>query len=210
LAIICPTVTTSDRLEYDEQVKVADYASRVHIDLSDGVFTESSLITVDELYLPKNIDVDVHLMYQRPSSVLVRLLDLRPQMIIAHFEASDDLPRLINEVKECGLKAGLAILQETTTEMVANLIPLIDHLLIFSGSLGSFGGNADLNLLDKVKEAKLIKPELEVGWDGGVNADVALSLAKGGVDVLNVGSYIQESVDPKASFDELNRLVGAS
>jgi ribulose-phosphate 3-epimerase len=210
LAIICPTVTTTDRLEYDEQVKVADFASRIHIDLSDGIFTESLLIDVEELYLPKDVVVDVHLMYQRPLSVLRQLIDLRPQMIIVHFEASDDLIKVIGLVREAGIRLGLAILPETTIEMVKDLIPITDHLLIFSGSLGSFGGKADLNLLDKVKEAKLIKPELEVGWDGGVNADVASSLAKGGVDVLNVGSYIQESVDPKASFDELNRLVGAS
>jgi ribulose-phosphate 3-epimerase len=210
LAIICPTVTTTDRLEYQEQVGVVDFASRVHIDLSDGIFTESPLIAIDEIYLPKNLVVDVHLMYQRPHSVIDQLIELRPQMIIVHFEASDDVFNVVNLIKAAGVRVGLAILPETTINMATELIPSIDHLLIFSGSLGSFGGKADLNLLKKVKEARLIKPGLEIGWDGGVNAEVAPALLKGGVDVLNVGSYIQKSEDPKASFDELNQLVGAS
>jgi ribulose-phosphate 3-epimerase len=60
-----------------------------------------------------------------------------------------------------------------------------------------------LKLLNKVTELRKLKPELEIGWDGGINVDNAKQLSEGGVDVLNVGGAIQKAEDPKAAYDKL-------
>jgi ribulose-phosphate 3-epimerase len=75
-------------------------------------------------------------------------------------------------------------------------------VLIFSGKLGHFGGHADLDLLDKVRQLKEIKPTLEIGWDGGVNDQNAAELAHGGIDVLNAGGYLHGK-DPAAAYAKL-------
>ena len=75
--------------------------------------------------------------------------------------------------------------------------------MIFSGELGHYGGTASLMQLEKVRLIRGIKPNVEVGWDGGVTIDNAFSLSQGGVDVLNVGGTIAKSNDPAATYKSL-------
>ena len=94
----------------------------------------------------------------------------------------------------------------STWENIRNVIPLIesaDHVLIFSGDLGHFGGHADLAMLRKVADVKAIHPGVEIGWDGGANADNVAELAAGGIDVINVGGAIQRADDPQSAYDTL-------
>jgi ribulose-phosphate 3-epimerase len=208
LAVICPTVTARDRRVYDEQVSAVEgFAKRLHIDLSDAVFTSSATVGIEDAYLPAGIHIDMHIMYELPERIIAKIINLSPQLVILHYESSSDLKAIFNLLKQNQIKTGLAILQQTSVETASELIDLVDHLLVFSGELGSFGGQTDLNLLSKVEQARNIKPELEIGWDGGVNAEVTASLIKGGVDVLNVGSYIQESANPRESYEKLSIIA---
>jgi ribulose-phosphate 3-epimerase len=91
-------------------------------------------------------------------------------------------------------------LQDTRIGDVSYLFPHVQHLLIFSGDLGHFGGRADLALLNKVDEAKKIRKSLEIGWDGGISAENCQVLAEASVDVLNVGGAIQKSATPQEAY----------
>jgi pentose-5-phosphate-3-epimerase len=102
---------------------------------------------------------------------------------------------------------GLALLPETNPEHVLDELEYLDHVLIFSGNLGHFGGAADLTLLRKVDKLKRYKPSLEIGWDGGANLDTVKQLSDGGVDVINVGGFIQLSENPKSAFEQLTSLI---
>jgi len=119
-----------------------------------------------------------------------------------------DLADFARKVHEHDIKAGVALLQDTPVSQVVPYLEQLDHVLIFSGNLGYHGGTADLALLEKVRELKSIKPELEIGWDGGVNDQVARALADGGVDELNAGGFIAHADNPKAAFEKLQGLVG--
>ena len=87
------------------------------------------------------------------------------------------------------------------------MIKLADHVMIFSGELGRFGGNASLMQLEKIRLIKSINPGVEIGWDGGVSIDNAYSLVQGGVNVLNVGGVIQKASDPHAIFSKLQQEI---
>ncbi|MGH7237825.1 MAG: hypothetical protein ACREGF_04790, partial [Candidatus Saccharimonadales bacterium] len=86
----------------------------------------------------------------------------------------------------------------------------IDHVLVFSGHLGNFGGHADLKLLDKVKQIKAAQPRLEIGWDGGVNDRNAAKLAEAGVQVLNAGGYLHGAKNPAEAYQKLKDLANKS
>jgi len=131
------------------------------------------------------------------------MLDLRPQLIIVHAEAEGDFMRFAEEAHRNGVEVGVAIQQDTQPDILRPALPLIDHVLIFSGKLGFFGGEADLSLLKKAKRLRELKPQLEIGWDGGVNADNAHKLADGGVDVLNSGGFIQKADNPAKAYEQL-------
>lgn len=210
MAIVCPTVLAAEPHEFREQMeRVMPFAGRVQIDLMDGEFAPTKSIELEKVWWPQSTTADIHLMYQRPNDQLGLLVKLRPHLVIIHSEASVDHMHFAAELHRYGIQAGIAILKETPVEWVERLLPSFDHLLIFSGDLGRFGGEADLGLLDKAKKAKRLNPDIEIGWDGGINADNAAELAENGVDVLNVGGFIQRASNPHGAYATLEALIQA-
>lgn len=206
MSTVIPTVTASNNDEYREQITVTEFSSRVHIDLADGVFATKS-ISPSDIWWPDNITADVHLMYEDPYPELSPLVALKPSLIILHAEAKTDLLQAVQYVKQHFVKVGLAVLQETQIESIRELVSELDHVLIFSGNLGSFGGTADSALLQKVAAIRAIKPTIEIGWDGGINIDNIRMLADGGIDVLNVGGSIQRANYPENAYRDLRRQL---
>ncbi len=201
---ISPTILASDEVSYAEQMKrIAPFAERMQIDLMDGEFASPASIPLDKLWWPHSVKADIHLMYQNPPDHLEKLIHLQPHMVIIHVESMFHHMHFAAELHKEGILAGLAILPDTPIANIEQIINSFDHLLIFSGHLGHFGGKADLAMLGKVQEAKTHHPDLEFGWDGGINAENAKQLADGGIDVLNVGGFIQKSDDAQAAYNLL-------
>jgi len=204
MTTICPTVTTDDPAVYKLQIEqTLSYAHRIHIDLSDGVFTHNKLMAIEDVWWPGGVRADLHVMYQRPFDHLEALVALQPQLIIVHAEAEGNFMHFAEACHGHGVEVGVALLPETPVAAIAPALEVIDHVLIFSGNLGHFGGHADLGLLDKAKQLRELKPTLELGWDGGVNDKNARALAEGGIDVLNAGGYLHGAVAPGTAYATL-------
>jgi ribulose-phosphate 3-epimerase len=135
-----------------------------------------------------------------------KLVHLKPHMVIIHNEAQVHHMHFAAELHREGIKAGLAILQNTPIEWAYQIMHSFDHVLVFSGNLGHHGGEADLKLLDKVRKIREHHPDAEIGWDGGINDKNAQALTEAGVDVLNVGGYIQRADDPEAAYGTLKAI----
>lgn len=208
MSIICPTVLAVDPHDYRNQLeRITPFAKRIQIDLADGDFAPNHTVNIIQAYWPEGILADLHIMYRRPLEHLETIISLKPNLVIIHAEAQGDLLGMIQHLRELKIQTGVALLKETQPEAHAELIKNADHVLLFSGDLGHFGGQADLRVLGKVAAVKAINPHLEIGWDGGVNADNAHDLAAGGVDVLNVGGFIQKSEDPAQAYEALVQAV---
>jgi pentose-5-phosphate-3-epimerase len=207
-AEICPTVTTDDPAVYTMQVQeTISYAHRLHIDLSDGIFTRNKLTEIEDVWWPGGVRADLHVMYQRPFDHIEALVALRPQLIIVHAEAEGDFMAFAAGAHKYGIEVGVALLPETPVEAIRPALEVIDHVLIFSGNLGHFGGHADMSLLGKAQRLRDLKPRLELGWDGGVNADNAKLLAVGGIDVLNAGGYLHGAKDSGKAYATLKAAI---
>lgn len=205
---ICPTITAYDLAEYKLQIdRVATFAERIHIDLMDGEFAPTKSPELSKIWWPLEIKADIHLMYQNPMEYLEQLIKLRPRMVIIHNEAHVHHMHFAAELHKAGILAGLAVLKDTPIEYAYQIMHSFDHVLIFSGNLGYHGGEADLGLLDKVVKVRAHHPEVEIGWDGGINADNAKQLVEGGVDVLNVGGFIQKSANPTVAYAKLKEVI---
>jgi len=205
---ICPTVLAAEVDEYSEQIKRVSFAPRVQLDFMDGVFAPTKSIDLKDSWWPDNLKADLHLMYQKPSEYIDVILQKKPNLVIIHAEADVDLKEFADKLHAAGIKAGLCVLPETTVEMVKDYLPSYEHLLIFGGKLGYFGGQADLSQLSKIEEAKNINPDLEFGWDGGANDQNAEELVSKGIDVINVGGFIQKAESPEEAYQKLVALVG--
>ncbi|HUC87675.1 MAG TPA: hypothetical protein VMR95_00820 [Candidatus Binatia bacterium] len=205
---ICPTVTAADARTYRVQLEqVVKFARRLHIDVADGQFTPNKLLELDYVWWPGGLIADIHVMYLKPQSQLEALIGLHPQLVIVHAEAEGNFMNFAETLHHHGIEAGVALLPETPVESILPAINVIDHVLIFSGQIGYFGGHANLDLLSKVKQLKEIKPSLEIGWDGGVDDKNALELTKAGVEVLNAGGFIHGATNPEEAYNRLRTVV---
>ena len=211
MSLIAPAVLAENADQYKQAIdKIQPFAQRIHVDISDGEFAPTFTVGLSEVWWPEGWQVDIHAMVARPAEHLQMLVQLKPNMVIFHAEAdTEQLPSVLATLKQYDIKAGIALLRPTVPASVTNLIQQADHIMVFTGDLGKYGGTANLMQLEKVRLIKQINPEAEIGWDGGVNVDNAYTLTQGGVNVLNVGGAIQKAMDAETAYkqlvDEINK-----
>lgn len=208
MAVVCPSITAPNKDAYREQIeKVAHFAHRLQIDLTDGKFAKGADVKPEDAWWPVGVKADFHLMYEEPFAAMKIILEHQPNLVIFHAEAKGSFETLAHYCHNHGTKIGVALLPKTSPHIIERALNKIDHVLIFSGNLGSYGGHADLDLLHKVHYLKEKNQELEIGWDGGVTDQNISQLASGGVDVLAVGGFLQDAKDPKKTFQRLQRII---
>ena len=179
---IVPTILAENPEIYKQQMEnVQVFATRLHIDFTDGNFAENQTIPLSDIWWPENVDADIHAMVQKPEDYLADLIRLRPNMVLFHAESEGNLPSVFVTLQQYGIKAGLVLLRKTVPANAAEL----------------------MMQLEKVRLIKKINPLVEIGWDGGVTIDNAYSLVQGGVDILNVGGAIQFADNSAAAYKKL-------
>lgn len=209
MSVICPTITAENPHTYREQMeRVSGFASRIHIDLMDGVFAPSKSVGIEKVWLADGLINDIHVMYQKPEEIISELTTLKPHLVSVHAESDCNVEQFAKVLHASGIKCGLAVFPETTIKSVATVLPYVDQLLIFSGNLGYQGGSvAKLDLLEKIPQARAINAKLEFAWDGGVNHENVVELASKGVTVINAGGYIHHADNPELAFLKLTDLL---
>ena len=208
MSVIAPCIMAETPEEYKAMIeRLHPFAERVHIDISDGEFAPAFLLGEAQIWWPKEWIVDIHAMVARPAEHLLALIALKPHLITFHVETGVNLLPIMEQVKAAGIKAGIALLKPTVPSTVSAMVQAADHVMIFSGDLGHYGGSASMMQLEKVRLIKAINPNVEIGWDGGVSSDNAYTLTQGGVDVLNVGGAIAKADDPANTYATLVREI---
>ena len=208
MAIICPAVLNDDMVEFESYFSIAKgFAKRIHLDIMDGSFTDAKSVDLAAIKWPSHYQIDIHLMVAEPMNYIDKLIELHPHMVIVHNEANVHHMLFAAMLHQADILSGLALLQDTPVDYAKQIMHSFDHVLIFSGDLGHYGGTADLSLLSKVNEILDYHPGVEIGWDGGVNPDNLSKIALSGVDVINVGSAISRATNPKDAYDKLEELL---
>lgn len=208
MPVVCPAILAPDEEIYRTQVeRIANFAHRIQIDLSDGIFAPHKTIKPEEAWWPVGFKADFHLMFKRPLQAIQIILKHRPNLIIIHAEAEGDFTEVVNLCHKNSVKVGVALLPKTSPAAIFSALSDIDHVLIFSGDLGKYGGHANLGLLPKARMLKQQKTDLEVGWDGGINEQNISEIVFGGVDVLNVGGSVVNADDPERTYAKLVRIA---
>lgn len=208
MASVVPTINSTTPEDYAARIdRVKPFATRIHVDICDGVFADNRTVGLSQVYDIDGVPMDLHLMMSHPEGQIENIISLQPNLVIVHFEAVGDTTELFRQLHEMGIHVGLAILPETTIEQVAHILPGIHHLLIFTGTIGHNGGEFNGECLDKIVQAREINPELEIAVDGGVSLENAQLAIDAGVNVLDVGSCIHESSDPESTYIALQAIA---
>lgn len=204
MATIVPTVLTDDPAIFQAQIEEYKlFSRRIQIDASDGTFAPSTTLPLDNIQIPEGLNIDVHVMSARPSEHLSTIINLRPSLCIVHAEVDDNLTEIITALHNAGIKAGLALLKGTFPGKIKDLIASVDHVMIFAGDLGHQGGAIDMLQIEKAPLIRTIKPDIEIGWDGGANLSNVRALAHAGIDVINIGSALSRAADKAAMYQSL-------
>lgn len=201
---IVPAILSTDKQDYRSQIeRINTFTRRVQIDVTDGVFAPNQTLDITSVWWPKNWQADLHMMVSQPSDYMDTILKLSPSLCILHAEASENLLPIFEKLKAASIKTGVALLPSTYPGNVKPYIDVADHVLIFAGQLGMQGGQADMMQTEKIPLVRNMKPELEIGWDGGANVTNIRALAHADLDVINVGSAISGSPNPAETYQEL-------
>ena len=154
--------------------------------------------------------LDVHLMIVHPEKFIHEVKALGTYMMSVHQEACPHLHRVVQQIKNAGMKAGVTLNPSSPVCLLEDIIDDVDMVLLMSVNPG-FGGQKFIeNTIRKVKSLrKLIKESnskalIEV--DGGVQGETAPRLVEAGVDVLVSGSYVFKSNDPYKTIHDLKEL----
>lgn len=215
MTIIAPTITTNDPAVYARRLEdFLTFAPRIQIDITDGQFAPSQTINLNQVYWPpadkRECKIDLHLMLQRPIDWLDQIVAVVPDKVILHAESDDAgrmLPRIYEHLQRFGMQVGVALLPETQPADVADIIRVVDSVLIFGGHLGYQGGVADLTQLGKIPAIQQINSTVTIEWDGGANLSNVSQIAAAGVDQINIGSAISGASDPAAAYRQLVEVV---
>ncbi len=208
MATIVPTVLASDPAEYATMLSRAESLSkRVHVDVCDGVFASGKTIGLAQVHVADDTHLDLHLMLKDSGTEMETALSLHPHLIIIHAESEGDLLGLITRIASLGIKTGIAVLPSTPLDAVRPLIEKVDHVLIFTGTLGQNGGQFQADQLERAAAIRQIKSKIEISVDGGVSDANAAAIVGAGVDVLYAGGFLQNAENPAAAYGSINKTI---
>ena len=177
---------------------VADY---IHLDIMDGKFTENKTWTFSEvkkIISYSKLPLDVHLMVNNPEKYIEDYAMLNTSYLTFHYEAVKDIEKMINMIKEYGLKVGISICPETNVEVLFPYLKDIDQVLIMSVVPGKSGQSFIETSPEKINKLKeeIINQNTKtiISVDGGINDETALLCKEAGVDMLVSASYIHKDI----------------
>jgi ribulose-phosphate 3-epimerase len=196
---LAPSILSADFGRLGEQIVEATKAGAdyIHVDVMDGHFVPN--ITVGPLVVAAirphtTLPLDVHLMIESPEKYIQQFAQAGANIITVHVEVCPHLHRVVESIKELGVKAGVSLNPSTPLTAVDEVLSALDLVLLMSVNPG-FGGQQFIEgtvgkiarLRNRLDELGLAA-ELEV--DGGINAEIAPRVAKAGARVLVAGAAV--------------------
>ena len=194
---IAPSILAANFKNLQDEIKlIEEFGDIVHLDIMDGHFVPNisfGFPIVKAVRELTKLPLDAHLMIEKPENYIDRFIDYGVNMISIHIENNYHINRVINNIKNRGVLAGVAINPGTSIFTLDSILKDIDFLLIMSVNPGFSGQKFIDNSIEKIKKIVNIKIEMGLNFqievDGGLNYEIALKLKEIGVDIVVFGDY---------------------
>jgi ribulose-phosphate 3-epimerase len=213
--MIAPSILSADFMHLGDAITLINksQADYIHLDIMDGVFVPNISFGFPIIKQIRKValkPLDVHLMIVKPERYIQEFSDCGSDIITVHYEACTHLHRTIQQIKQCGKKAGVSINPHTPISVLECIISEVDLVLIMSVNPG-FGGQHFIPFsTDKIKGLNQLRKQKQTSFlievDGGVSIENAKHLYNAGADILVAGNSVFSASNPTEMIAQLKAL----
>ena len=203
--LLAPSLLAADFSRLGEQLAEVRRggAAYLHLDVMDGQFVPNisfGVPVVKSLRSHSDLVFDVHLMIDRPERYLSAFVSAGADILTIHYEATAHPREALEQIRSLGVQASISVKPDTPAEVLYDLLPLCDMVLIMTVEPGFGGQKFRPEQLEKVRrlvrERETRGLSFRIQADGGIGAENARECAEAGVDVLVAGSSVLGRPDP--------------
>ena len=216
--LIAPSILAADLADLAGALEICDRgrADLLHVDVMDGHFVPNLSIgvpVVQALAKKTEIPLDVHLMVANPERLLEKYVEAGAKMISVHWEAATHLDRLLRQIRDAGLLAGVALNPATSVEVLLDVLAETDFILLMSVNPGFAGQSFLPYTLAKARRLKAMiekeKLAVKIEMDGGIGKSNIGQLGEAGVEICVAGSAVFGATDPVQAIIDLRQFAEA-
>lgn len=214
---IAASIMCANQLELSEELRSLENAKvdLLHCDVMDGVFVNNLAMgpyILEEIKKSTTIPLDIHLATIEPTKYINMFKDLKPEYISFHYEASYDIKKDIQLIRDNGIKPALAISPSTPVESIKEYLKDIDMLLVMTVEPGFAGQKFNKSVLSKLEKLESLmegldnKPLIEV--DGCINLETIPLIKNADVYVLGTSALFNDKDESyERKIESIKRII---
>lgn len=211
---IAPSILSADFVNLQRDINMLKDADFIHIDVMDGHFVPNITIGAPVVKAIRRVTdkvLDVHLMIQNPENYIDSFIDAGSDIITVHYEANGNIINLIDKIKKAGVRACVSIKPFTDVDVLIDLLPKLDMVLLMTVEPG-FGGQGFIeNSIERIKYIRKLIDEnnynCELEIDGGAKLSNVDKIFKAGANVIVAGSAIFDTKNPNETINLFKKAI---